>query len=366
MRVAIVHTRPVGGGAEQHAMEVARAWCTEPSLDAQVELLMLEGVGNWPDPISIRERGHAIPQGPLGRIWWYLTAVFWLHQELRDGDYEVLLTFLWIPTTIVGLAALGLPSRPRIAWAVQSDLERAFAVRSQGCFRRFLTRLVARHRVDHFAAISNGHLARTAHFLDIPRSRFALIPNSVRQFGPRCKRRRENDVLQVVCVARLHRQKGVDVLLRALALVPDVNVRCDIVGEGEQWAQLEDLVQELGLSSVEFRGFREDIETWLKSADLFVLPSRWEPFGIAVVEAMACGLPVIATRVDGPQDVIRHGANGLLVEAGNPEELATAIRVLAFDPELRNRLGTAAAEDARSYAPRAIAEHYQSWLSGVA
>jgi glycosyltransferase involved in cell wall biosynthesis len=91
--------------------------------------------------------------------------------------------------------------------------------------------------------------------------------------------------------------------------------------------------------SVEFLGERTDVVALLQRAWGFVLPSRWEGMPNALLEAMACGLPCIATRVSGSEDIISDGVDGLLVEPERPMELALALRCVIQDTELAQRLG---------------------------
>src|SRR5207253_112178 len=104
-------------------------------------------------------------------------------------------------------------------------------------------------------------------------------------------------------VGRLERQKGFDTLLEALPRWPDCTLQ--IVGIGSERAELESRARSLGLAArVEFLGFRDDVATLMTRADLYVQPSRWEGFGIAAVEAMASGLPVVCSDVAGLREVV--------------------------------------------------------------
>ncbi len=151
----------------------------------------------------------------------------------------------------------------------------------------------------------------------------------------------------VVCVARLEYAKGVDVLLHAwaqmLAMPADwrrnFQLRLDLAGDGAQRAELETLTDTLGIrGSVQFLGTQHDIPGLLQNSWGFVLPSRWEGMPNALLEAMACALPCIATRVSGSEDVIEQGTNGLLVEPDQSQQLAYALRLLIEDDQLARRL----------------------------
>ena len=114
-------------------------------------------------------------------------------------------------------------------------------------------------------------------------------------------------------------------------------------------------------------GVVSDPETWLQHADMFVLSSRFEGFPNALLEAMHCGLPVIAFDCpSGPREIVQHEHTGLLVPLGNIDALATAISRLGHDPGLRERLGAAAAEDvAQRFALERIRVMWEEVLCSV-
>ncbi|MDE2312769.1 MAG: glycosyltransferase, partial [Elusimicrobia bacterium] len=128
---------------------------------------------------------------------------------------------------------------------------------------------------------------------------------------------------------RLDRQKDHANLLRALIRMRNYDfprMRCVILGEGPERANLEALTQRLGLRSrVRFLGERADAAAWISSLDLFVLPSLWEGLPNALLEAMALGVPCAASAVDGVPEVIQDGENGYLFPPGNPWLAAQAI-----------------------------------------
>lgn len=180
----------------------------------------------------------------------------------------------------------------------------------------------------------------------LPNTRF--IPNGVdlRIYYPlqpqQTDRTREHTV---ICVSRLRYEKGIDVLLQAWRLVQqqDPLARLIIVGGGPLWQQLLNMAEALGISSsIEFAGIHNDVAGQLRRAGLAVLPSRWEGMPNALLEAMACGLPCVATRVSGSEDIIEHGVNGLLVDAEDYHSLANALLALLHNPALTRQYGCAA------------------------
>ena len=158
---------------------------------------------------------------------------------------------------------------------------------------------------------------------------------------------------RVLALGRLHPVKGFDILLRAfqtaLAEVPGWTL--DIWGDGPERESLGRLAGELGLGdAVRFRGLTDEPFQVLRGADLYVLSSRAEGFPNALVEAMACGLPVISTDFGGAaRDIVQDGVNGLLVPPEDPGALAAALVRLMRDGEARRRLGATATEVVQRY-----------------
>jgi glycosyltransferase involved in cell wall biosynthesis len=148
-------------------------------------------------------------------------------------------------------------------------------------------------------------------------------------------------------VGRLCAQKGFIFLINALDLLVEENpyIKLIIVGEGKMRSTIENHVQKLGLSeNVQFLGYQNNILEILRSMDIFVLPSLWEGMPNAILEAMAAGLPVVATNVGGTPEVVVDGETGFLVPPRDPEALANAIQRLIDDPELRKKFGQAGRE----------------------
>jgi glycosyltransferase involved in cell wall biosynthesis len=150
----------------------------------------------------------------------------------------------------------------------------------------------------------------------------------------------------ILCIAAHNQKKGLDVLLRAMALVRSRGLDLNLVllGEGPLRHQLEELARQLGIDdSVHFAGFQglQEVRRQLRRCMVFVLPSRVEPFGIAILEAMVFGKPVLATTVGGIPEIITHLENGYLVPPDDSDALADAVATLASDPDLRQQLGAA-------------------------
>jgi L-malate glycosyltransferase len=148
----------------------------------------------------------------------------------------------------------------------------------------------------------------------------------------------------LVSVGRLVYQKAHQVLVSAMPLVLKEfpHVKLGICGDGILRPQLESQIEELGLSqNVKLLGKWENVARFLSIADIFVLPSRWEGLPIALLEAMSVGLPVVATTVEGVDEVIVDGEHGILVPVEDVNALAQAILQLLREPETRKKMGSA-------------------------
>ena len=174
-----------------------------------------------------------------------------------------------------------------------------------------------------------------------------LIPNGVNvsHFRPTNAHTPLAELAQVVvCVSRLSYEKGIDVLLQAWHIVHEQapQAKLIIVGIGPLQPQLGRLTEALDIAeSVEFAGLQHDVVVQLQRGGVAVLPSRIEGMPNALLEAMACGLACVATRVSGSEDIIQHEVNGLLVESEDYQAMAKALLRLLRDPALAQKYGQA-------------------------
>lgn len=149
----------------------------------------------------------------------------------------------------------------------------------------------------------------------------------------------------MLCVGRLAEQKGLDVMLQALPAVRSAlgPTTLRILGEGPERGRLERLAAELGVASdVRFEGLVSDVRPYLSAAEVFVFPSRYEGHPHALLEAMAAGVPVVGTAVQGTIEVIRDGVEGLLVPPDDAGALARALVAVLQDEPLAARLAAGA------------------------
>ncbi len=168
----------------------------------------------------------------------------------------------------------------------------------------------------------------------------------------RAELRLRPDEVAVVTVANYRRQKGYPDLLAAACQVRDAGlpVRFIVIGQGPLEHEVESLHASLGLAGcVDLLGYRSDAIRVVAGCDVFALASHYEGYPVAIMEALAVGLPVVATRVGGVPEAVREGVEGLLVPPRRPDLLAEAIGELVSDTPRRIAMGKAASERGRDY-----------------
>jgi len=153
------------------------------------------------------------------------------------------------------------------------------------------------------------------------------------------------------CVAQFYRRKGLDILIKAAAALPEElkrKTQIVLIGQGPEQANLEKLIRNLGLQeTVILKNFQTQASSMLKAFDIFVLPSRYEGFPYALLEAMQAGLPIIATKVGGNAEAL--GDAGMLVETENIPALAKAIEGLLSDLSQQKQLSQKALEQSKLF-----------------
>ena len=208
--------------------------------------------------------------------------------------------------------------------------------------------LVFNNRLSVENVVNAYHVpARKVHYMDLGTDTQRFRPN----IGAGREQRRLLGLSEGAFVlgssCRLSKEKGLVFLLEAVARArearPEANICCVILGEGPQRDELALRAGQLGIGGrVIFTGFVANVHEMLNALDAFALVSSYEPFGLSLIEAMSTGLPCIATRVGGMQDIITDGKDGYLVDSGDHEALKDRIVGLADAPERRRELGAEA------------------------
>jgi glycosyltransferase involved in cell wall biosynthesis len=356
-RTRLVHiiTRLELGGAQQNTL-----YCVEHHDRERFEVALVAGEGGMLDSEASRISNADVrlvpwlrhPIAPLADV----RAVFRLASWLRSHRIDVVHTHS-SKAGIVGRLAARLAGVPVVIHTVhgwsfndtQSKVVRAAFVRLERLAARWSHRLVVVSSRNRDTGLAHGigapELYRTVHSgISIDQFR---RPRGVRNAMRASLGYGEHDVV-VGCVGNLKPQKGPLDFVEAAAAALRLNrrLRFVVVGDGPLREDVERRVEELGLRE-HFRllGWRRDVGDLLQALDVFLLTSRFEGLPRSVLQAMAAGVPVVATEVDGTPEVVRHEETGLLIPPGAPDAAAAAVARLAHDPGLAERLRGQAAQE---------------------
>ena len=280
-----------------------------------------------------------------------------LRKLCRQEKPDALIAFMQEPNFRAVLAGLGLPVKTVVS--VRNDPDREYA--------GTVGRIVGKHLLP----LADGCVFQTrqakAWFPEKLQNKSQIILNEVSDTFFDIQRHAPR---HVVTVGRLNAQKNHDLLIRAFAKVTDKYPEQNLLlyGEGDLRPQLENRIRQLGLTGrVQLMGITADVPAALSKAGIFALPSDYEGMPNALMEALAAGVPCISTDCPcgGPQMLIRHNENGLLVPVGDEAAMASALDKLLGDAAFAEKLGKTAKENARQYLPEKIADQWETYLLQV-
>ena len=191
-------------------------------------------------------------------------------------------------------------------------------------------------------------------------ARIAVIPNGVDETFFYAGQRLLHSKPRLLFVGRLSVQKNLPLFLRALDGVSD-QFETTLVGKGELEAELKEAVDELRLQNVRFHGRADGagLRELYRNADVFVLPSEREGMPLVLLEALAMGLPIVATNIPGNRDVVAHGENGVLVPLGNPSALRQALLSVTGDQDRYRYMSETSLRLAGRYSWRAVGAEFE-------
>jgi glycosyltransferase involved in cell wall biosynthesis len=327
-----------GGGAERVLARLAAHWAGQ---GREVTLVTLAAASpeDFPLPPQVRRVGLGLTAdsgGLLGAVRNNLRRVRAVRAALREARPEVVVSFIEQANVLALLAAR--PLRVPVVISERTDPARHPVSRLWDFLRR---------RTYPWCAalvVLTREIAEKMRPV-VRRRPVVVIPNGVT--APAVERTSEA-TLVILGVGRLDEAKGFDRLVEAFARVAErfPQWRLVIIGEGPKRAGLERTVAARGLSGrIELPGRAADPAAWYGRADVFALPSRYEGFPNALLEAMAAGLPAVAfDEPSAVREVIRHGEDGLLVPDGDVASFAESLALLMSQPERRTRMGEAARE----------------------
>lgn len=367
-------TQMAVGGAQKVLLDQAR-WFHERGHHVTVAFLYdkEDFHGKWqagtPYPIinlsALRAGASAIENA-----WSFSIALWTLWKVLYSRHYDVVETFTQ-DSNIIGLPLAWIKRVPVRMATYHGSIENLPRWRE-----RLHTWLVNRNIANILVTVSEMTRHNAAKE-GIDSKRIVVIQNGIAPVSIEDTNRgdvrgelgiRENDFL-LLSVGRLVHQKAHEFLVAAMpsVLKEFPAAKAAICGDGFLHSQLEAQIKALDLeNSVFLPGRFDNVTKFLAAADVFVLPSRWEGLPIALLEAMSVGLPIVATRVEGVDEVVVDGEHGFLVSVGDVPALSDAILKLLRDPQARHQMGMAAKQRLlESYSIDHMGERYLSLMTNI-
>lgn len=214
-------------------------------------------------------------------------------------------------------------------------------------------------RYDRIYCISDGVQTALEKWMPRQSDKLRTVVNGVSLPFQNFRGRAAGEKIAIASAGRLSKPKNYETALKALALLEDVDFEYRIAGIGEAESELKQLCARLNLENkVKFCGYVEDIFCFLESADIFLIPSLWEGFGLAAVEAMNAGLSVVASDVSGMREIFDTVEPcGITVSPNSPDEIASAVRA-CLDAETRAEFGQRAFVRSLSFSKERMVESY--------
>lgn len=356
MRIGFVLNNLSGGGAERVAVTVANSLS---GCGHDVTLILNQLRGAYLSDVSANVRITALGK----RMLFALPSLF---RKLRDGKFDAVLTVLDQPS----IACLLL--KPLLAGTAVIVVECNNPLAESAGASNYVWRLVRALRpwlypaADHIITKSEGIRSILMQHFRCQPTQVTAIPNpvDVSRIGELAAASVDHkwlpgtrDAPVISAMGRLVHQKGFDTLLRAFSILrARRQARLVVLGEGKERPGLEALAAELGVAKdVNFVGFVANPYAYIARSDCFALSSRWEGWPNALVEALACGIPVVSTKCEtGPADIINSTDIGYLTDVDDPEGLASAIET-AIDTEWDKEILLARL---RELSPPTIANRY--------
>lgn len=348
-RILLLNTDLEIGGTPTVVRELA----VRLKSDAHVEVACLKRAGPVADQLAAA--GVPVTAFDAAGVRSFRRVVRQVKSLVRERAFDTVFSFLVHANAVAAVASLGLRGvrflqsiqttqpRPRWHWAIQA---------------------AAQVRAERVVVPSPSAARVATDWAHVPAEKIVVIPNAVDP-PPEGFDRRESlgDTVRVGFVGRFDPVKRIEDLVRAMTFL-DERFTLDLYGDHAADRSIRRLVDVSGLNSrVRLRGVVATPWEALRQTDVLVLPSDAEGFGLVLIEAMAAGVPVVATDVPGIRDVVKHDRNGLLVPPRNPRALASAVRRLAGDERLRRRVVAAGLREARGrYAWDAVLPLYQELL----
>ena len=374
MKILIINSEypPIGGGAGNASANLARC-LAEMGHDVAVLTSRFKDLPHQERLEGVRivrlpgHRKRADRSSPLEQLSFLAGGTLGVLAEVWRWKPDATIAYFGMPAGAIAFVVRLLTKQPYIVSLRGGDVPgfRPYDFRRyHQLIGPFLRRIW--HRAGAVVANSQGLRAMAQAFeRQVP---IEIIPNGVNT-AVITPGERAWDPIRMLFVGRVVYQKGLDLLLHALANLTDRGWTLTIVGDGPLRPSLETLAQNLGIAEqVKFVGWKKNDALWAEyqRANLFTYPSRHEGMPNVVLEAMAAGLPVIATRIAGNEELVVPETTGLLIEPENQQQLETALKSLMDDAARKAAFGAAArARTEQHYPWERVAEQYVKILERI-
>ncbi len=370
MKILIINYEfpPLGGGAGNASYHLAKSLAR---LGYDVAVLTsgfrglspkerLDGFIVQRVPVMRRHQDHcSLPE----MLTFILSGCAHAPRVVREFKPDVAFAFMTIPSGPVALWLKKVKRLPYLVLLRGGDVP-GFLPEQLATYHKLTRPLIHRIWRESLKPVANSEGLKRLAQQSAPQMDIATIPNGIdtEKYHPSLNGAARPRV-RLIFVGRLSVQKDLPTLIAAMSQVvqqtPDVELH--IVGDGPERERLEQQVNQHHLTShVTFRGWvgKEDIVECYQHADVFVLPSRYEGMPNVVLEAMACGLPIVATNIAGSNELVEEGVNGFLIPVSDSDALSARLTALVRNETLRQRMGAASLRSARARDWTSVAQQY--------
>lgn len=368
-RVSFVLPSLNGGGAERAAVQVLNGL---PADKWDRSMFLFEKTGPYLADLDPSIALESSPSPSRGDRWQAL------RRFVKDAEPNVVVAFLSFATTLSATRAAQVGARvvfnqqtPMTAFLSDADYEWR-----QGWRRTVFTATsrLTYSAADLIVATSNGVAEDLTSNFGVNPDAIQVVPNPVdltavrNSAGEAIELDLADRTPTIVAAGRLADAKNYPLLIDAVAVLREsLPVRLLILGQGELEAALRQQIADRGLGGVvSLLGFQRNPWKYIARADVFALSSHYEGFGNVLIEAMALGVPVVATASAGTRDIINHGVDGLLVESHTADSLAGALRQVLENSERRSAMAAEARTASEKFAAPRVIARYDAVLEQVA
>lgn len=360
------------GGVARHCNGLAKA-LAHKRFGVHVITLGFPGAPGYEEIDGVKVHRFPIELGHPNFITWTLLFNHFLEKGLSDLSQQVKLDLIhvhdWL-TAPSGISFKHFMNKPMVLTVHSTEHGRS-SLHSPDSYTIDGIEWWATYEANKIIVASNSMRGEVCGHFQVPEEKVKIIPNGIdvtkfhmsedRQ-AVRSRYGVQSHEKLVLCVGRLVPQKGIEYLVRAVPAIADRYPQAKFVFVGEGW--LRDYLESVSRSTghqwkIKFTGFLpdEELPALMTSADVLVIPSVYEPFGIVALEGMAAGVPVVASQIGGLAEVIDHDRTGVFVYARNPESIAWGVDHVLSNPDHARWITQNAREKAKKiYSWEAIAD----------